>query len=448
MRLFFLLLFPLAVFAGAGELPLVVAVDTSRSLRVTDMASIHEALSVGFESLPDGVPIGLIAFDDRARWLSLPTTNWARVLDAMVVVEPAGSYTVFYDALYLAAQELGDGGVVLAITDGRDENSAVRVEDIESLCARNGVRLLTAGVGRRVDERGLRRLALLTRGRYIGSFPEMTPRKLAAAVQDYYAEIRDLDRPAVPQEHPATDQEPTPAPFIPEGDGSGVVEEPSTGSGFGLWPLVVVPAVAVVFLAVFGLLWLFLRSRSRQCEVCGAGIPKGEASCPSCEIEAVRRAAAENMVADESSTRMPDLEDESLARETIPGGLDQTMVLAELGILAVREEGQAERIYTLPRGRVFAVGRAPRVNTIQVEDPTISAQHFKVVYKEDGYYVVDLGATNGTSVNNERIRIRRLLPGDIIRAGLTEFEFAFHGGQVEEGVAEAERAAPPPLRNE
>ena len=69
------------------------------------------------------------------------------------------------------------------------------------------------------------------------------------------------------------------------------------------------------------------------------------------------------------------------------------------------------------------VGRAPDVNTLQIDDPTVSAQHFKVVPKEGEYYVVDLDTTNGTMVNHERVKVRKLRPGDIIRVGAIEFEF-------------------------
>ena len=45
------------------------------------------------------------------------------------------------------------------------------------------------------------------------------------------------------------------------------------------------------------------------------------------------------------------------------------------------------------------------------------------VDKAGEYYVVDLDTTNGTSVNHERVKVRKLTPGDVIRVGVLEFEF-------------------------
>ena len=64
----------------------------------------------------------------------------------------------------------------------------------------------------------------------------------------------------------------------------------------------------------------------------------------------------------------------AMATETGTESLEQTMVLDELPILTVRQAGKPARSYTLPRDQIFAVGRAPKVNTLAVEDPAISGQ--------------------------------------------------------------------------
>jgi pSer/pThr/pTyr-binding forkhead associated (FHA) protein len=119
--------------------------------------------------------------------------------------------------------------------------------------------------------------------------------------------------------------------------------------------------------------------------------------------------------------------------------------MGEVAVLTVHEEGREVREYTLPRDRIFAVGRAPRVNTLQVKDQTVSAQHFKIVFKDNHFYVVDLWTTNGTSVNHECVRVHPLVPGDVIRAGLSEFVFSSQGRAQQNDAA---KAAPPPLRKQ
>jgi pSer/pThr/pTyr-binding forkhead associated (FHA) protein len=44
--------------------------------------------------------------------------------------------------------------------------------------------------------------------------------------------------------------------------------------------------------------------------------------------------------------------------------------------------------------------------------------------RRDGVWVHDLGSTNGTFVNGERLeRPRRLVDGDVVRVGSTELRF-------------------------
>lgn len=61
-------------------------------------------------------------------------------------------------------------------------------------------------------------------------------------------------------------------------------------------------------------------------------------------------------------------------------------------------------------------------NGIQLEgDEFASGRHAKIEPRPDGVWVDDLGSTNGTFVNDERITSKRLLaPGDVVRVGETE----------------------------
>ncbi|MEM7313531.1 MAG: GGDEF domain-containing protein [Planctomycetota bacterium] len=54
---------------------------------------------------------------------------------------------------------------------------------------------------------------------------------------------------------------------------------------------------------------------------------------------------------------------------------------------------------------------------IQLEDDSASRKHAKVWRDEDGCFIADLGSTNGTFVNDERITQQRLEAGDRIRIG-------------------------------
>jgi pSer/pThr/pTyr-binding forkhead associated (FHA) protein len=85
----------------------------------------------------------------------------------------------------------------------------------------------------------------------------------------------------------------------------------------------------------------------------------------------------------------------------------------------------------LARGRAFELDISPVTigrggqNDVSVEaDDFASARHLRVEPRRDGVWVHDLGSTNGTFVNGERLeRPRRLVDGDVVRVGSTELRF-------------------------
>jgi hypothetical protein len=56
---------------------------------------------------------------------------------------------------------------------------------------------------------------------------------------------------------------------------------------------------------------------------------------------------------------------------------------------------------------------------IPLTDPSASRHHARLVCKADGVMIEDLQSTNGTLVNNERVKHYSLLPGDVISIGTT-----------------------------
>ena len=115
---------------------------------------------------------------------------------------------------------------------------------------------------------------------------------------------------------------------------------------------------------------------------------------------------------------------EVFRKSPLPEGLANTLVLDEEPVLIARQRGKSARTYHLPKDRAFAVGRAPGVNSLQIDDPTVSGQHFRLVPKDGEFYLVDLDTTNGTMVNHERVKVRKLASGDVIQAGAVQLEFA------------------------
>ena len=76
-------------------------------------------------------------------------------------------------------------------------------------------------------------------------------------------------------------------------------------------------------------------------------------------------------------------------------------------------------------GMGVRIGRSPKAAgtliLVEMPDTHLSRDHFAVVADGDGWAVHDLGSTNGTKVNGEKVNRRPVQPGDEIRAGHTTF---------------------------
>lgn len=99
-------------------------------------------------------------------------------------------------------------------------------------------------------------------------------------------------------------------------------------------------------------------------------------------------------------------------------------------------------------GRTFPLGAAPLSfgrtpeNLIVLASPLASRRHAEVRPDGDGYLLVDLGSSNGTLLNGQRVQSQRLRPGDTFAIGDEEFRFEAAGAPA--GVYQA--PLPPPVQ--
>ncbi len=76
---------------------------------------------------------------------------------------------------------------------------------------------------------------------------------------------------------------------------------------------------------------------------------------------------------------------------------------------------------TIDVGAATVVGREDGVGVALDRDEFASGQHARLDPRSDGVWVEDLGSTNGTFVNGNRVTAQRLQAGDVVRVGQTEF---------------------------
>lgn len=70
----------------------------------------------------------------------------------------------------------------------------------------------------------------------------------------------------------------------------------------------------------------------------------------------------------------------------------------------------------------ITVGRAPE-NTIQIEEPSVSGRHARLLRDGEQFRLFDLDSTNGTRVNGETVKEATLRAGDAVQFGKVEARF-------------------------
>ncbi len=73
-------------------------------------------------------------------------------------------------------------------------------------------------------------------------------------------------------------------------------------------------------------------------------------------------------------------------------------------------------------GQTTVIGRSSECDVV-LGDPNVSRRHAEIRRMGRGYSLVDLGSTNGTEVNGQRITETSLMNGDVIGVGTTQITF-------------------------
>jgi pSer/pThr/pTyr-binding forkhead associated (FHA) protein len=102
-----------------------------------------------------------------------------------------------------------------------------------------------------------------------------------------------------------------------------------------------------------------------------------------------------------------------------------------LAVLEITNEGPTKGTLYEIRVPLAHVGRGAH-NDVAISDDSVSDTHAKLQHRDDGWYVVDLGSTNGTYVGGQRISGERRLEGaPDLRFGGIKAVFRERGGAAD-----------------
>jgi FHA domain/von Willebrand factor type A domain len=428
-----ILLLPLSCFADTQAVS--VLIDTSKSIPLTEFAKTKKTVQeLKAKALPNDT-INIYAFGNNLRKLD------DKQLSSL---EPTDSYTYLYDAIYDSARELdkipADRKALVLITDGIDTSSATTIEDAMNFSNSHGIAIHAIGTGK-VDHKSLQRMSKLTNGTVL----QLKSPKLASDIQGTVASQKAITAaPVMPTPTPS----PTPAPVVPKEPAPSTTEKPSepvtqpepepirpsglmAHYGYLLW------IVGAGIIAVPVVLWLVTRAfkkETRPCPGCGKPLEEFQTFCPDCA------AVPKTIIAPASSIPLRPDSTQEIKRHLAPEPFDppslppevlikqsdadevlsKTFVLMDKPLLVVRKGKNIGQTFTLNRSVPISIGRS-RVCEIKLEDTTVSGQHCRIIPENGKHFLYDLRSTNGTFVNEKKVRKVELKEGDVIKVGETHF---------------------------
>jgi hypothetical protein len=365
--------------ADAQELPAVVAltIDTSGSIRPELLDQIKQLASGVLAALPSGSEVAVFSFNDQSTMVLERTSDGAAVEQAVQALQRGGRFTALYDALFDASRYLKEAPparkAIILVTDGKDENSSVQIEDGLKVALESRIPVHCVGVGR-IQEAVLRRIARLTGGEYM-PIGQTQPDQLAQR-------IAELPAPAAPPPPIAA-----PAP---------VAAAPVAPAANNTWLYVLMGTLLVA--SAFAAAYLLRKKAGR-----GSEEATGEAT---------------TLVRDED-----DNADRTVVmRAPEVGQVERTVMLRLQPSLTITRGAGQGQVFNLSMESAVSIGRAP-TNDIPVGDNAASGEHCRIRPEAGGFVLNDLQSTNGTYVNEKRIERHRLSEGDVIRVGETQLQF-------------------------
>jgi hypothetical protein len=113
------------------------------------------------------------------------------------------------------------------------------------------------------------------------------------------------------------------------------------------------------------------------------------------------------------------------ATAMLPGEVRSTRPHAPATLTLLQATGAVSQVYPLNQSEVL-IGRSEQ-SDIALADPGVSRNHARIIREGDDFIVEDLRSTNGTEVNGQPIRRRRLADGDVVKLANSTLQFRREG---------------------
>jgi len=400
-------------FSGPVKKDIVLMIDNSGSMRRNDPNFLTKKAVTRFvENLSGDIQVAVLIFDhDINMTLPLTIVNQTTkdtILSSTEKIDFKGRFTKIPSAMERAIYELKMNGrddsqkTIIFITDGivdtgdktrdADKTRWLR-ENLSEDAARAEIKIFGIAFTDQADFELIQYFAQKTKGEYFRAF-------VAKDIQEIFTKINSLIVSAKPKltkpEPPPVSKKPPKAPIVKPEKITKPLTKPEP-----VKPKVQPPEekdtewIVIVITGVLGLgliiLAIVLLARKK---------PKKE-------------------------TRAP-----SISQPIVDAPVPEAALKDLHGITDQMEYNILEKVTIIGRE---AGTKGDGIDYITIEKETISREHAVVEYKNHSFWIMDLGSTNGTLLNNQEVENEtRLKDGDTITFDIYEFQFASHSPPQEE----------------
>jgi VWFA-related protein len=399
------------ITSDSDDLFLVFSIDSSKSISADFLSKIKKNARAILEAASPGDRIAVFRFNDRVKLLNNFTSNREEILKSIQSVERHGTKTLLYDSLYDALELLGktDSGRrrgIIIFTDGKDEGSALKADDVIKIARENEVPLCFISMRKAPEAHILARMAKLTGG----SLTYADKRDMAALYRVILSRIKsvyEIDYVSLAKRDGARNNLEVRLNYgdLKDRDTSEFsVERNFLKMEFPDYFNVLLALMVILLLTLLIVLLLLF-------------LGKGKARFEKARNESTFEPLFNEYCRERNYTPLneDDLFEEDEEKET------PDVMYSEVWLL--RKDGNSTGI-KIPLIKSEATLGTNNENSIQINDEYMSGKHARIRRIEGGYYLYDLVSESGTFLNGKKLLRPRLLHDwDEIKTGKTKFIF-------------------------
>ena len=408
---------------------IALLIDISLSIKRNNLDLIKNAAIKFVEQCNEKDNLALYTIGNESNKIVDFTKDKSAIINEIGKLSSSAIYSTIYDTIFSATKDLAAYSdkltAIVIFSDGLDENSTLLFDDVARILSEKKIPVYSLKVGENiVGEKILKRLSLLSSGKYFDLTKEDTNTisKLINEEIELYNEKLLQEK----KEKEITKVEGKKEAIAVKETDRKSMEAKEEALPKAKFPIVYLALILIllifIVISVFGIL-IYTRGRKekRKCPKCGRILEEYQLHCPNCQLEEkeLKQAEVEAEGEEEKIIIPPELLKRTPAQEE---EIENTFVLLEKPVLIIRKGKMIGKKFYLSYENPMTIGRSDNCDII-LDDITISSQHCRIIPQENKFIIADLKSTNGTFLNEKKIKQSYLREGDIIRVGETQLLF-------------------------